>query len=123
VVTVGLPYTADLETMPVEVVGAGGTSVAMKKTINVVDAIFRNSIGVKMGLNSAGAAGSLEAVKWQEVKWRTTEPYGNPPAPFSGMKSITLPTLAENIATVCVRSELPTPVTVLALVSRIAVNG
>ncbi len=114
VVTVGLPYTADLETMPVEVVGRDGSSVALKKQINVVDIIFRDSLGVKVGL-------SFDSM--QEVKWRTNEPYGTPPAPFSGMKQIVTNKLAENILTVCLRSDSPTPVTVLAIVSRIAVNA
>lgn len=114
VVTVGLLYSADLETMPVEVVGGDGTSVALKKQINAVDIIFRDSMGVKVGL-------SFDSM--QDVRWRTNEPYGKPPAPFSGMKQIITNKLAENILTVCVRSDSPTPVTVLALVSRIAVNG
>lgn len=115
VVTVGLLYTADLETMPVEVVAQTGTSVAQKKQINVVNVLFRDSLGVKVGL-------SFDEAKMQAVKWRTTEPYGHPPAPYSGLKSVTVPSLADNIVTVCIRSDMPTPVTVLALVSRIAVN-
>jgi hypothetical protein len=122
VVTVGLPYTADLETMPVEVLGREGASVGLKKQINAADIIFRDSLGVKVGLNSAGAPGSLDHVLWQEVKWRTTEPYGKPPAPYSGLKSVTLPSMAENTDTICIRSDLPTPVTVLALVSRVQVK-
>ena len=114
VVTVGLPYTADLETMPVEVVGGDGASVALKKQINAVDIIFRNSLGVQVGLSF----GSME-----HVKWRSDEPYGKPPAPFSGMKQIVTNKLADNILTVCLRSDLPTPVTVLAIVSRIEVNA
>jgi hypothetical protein len=100
--------------MPVEVVGGDGSSVALKKQINAVDIIFRDSLGVKVGL-------SFDSM--ENVNWRTTEPYGKPPAPFSGMKQIVTNKLAENILTVCVRSDLPTPVTVLALVSRIKVNG
>ena len=115
VVTVGLLYTADLETMPVEVVAQTGTSVAQKKQINAVDVLFRDSLGVKVGL-------SFDDAKMQPVKWRTTEPYGKPPAPYSGIKSVVVPSLADNIVTVCIRSDMPTPVTVLALVSRIAVN-
>ncbi len=115
VVTVGLLYTADLETMPVEVVAQTGTSVAQKKQINAVNVLFRDSLGVKVGL-------SFDEAKMQAVKWRATEPYGHPPAPYSGLKSVTVPSLADNIVTVCIRSDMPTPVTVLALVSRIAVN-
>jgi hypothetical protein len=59
----------------------------------------------------------------QDVRWRTTEPYGRPPAPYSGIKQVTMPHLADNIVTVCIRSDMPTPVTVLAIVSRIQVNG
>ncbi|MDR1947618.1 MAG: hypothetical protein LBQ51_10715 [Desulfovibrio sp.] len=115
-VTVGLLYTSDLETMPVEIVGKDGTSVALPKTINVADIIFRESQGVKVGLSFGPKA-------MQEIPWRSKEPYGKPPAPFSGMKSVVLPALAENVATVCIRSETPTPVTVLAIVSRIKVNA
>jgi hypothetical protein len=114
VVTVGLPYTADLETMPVEVVAQDGSSVSLKKQINAVNIIFRDSLGVKAGLSFD----SLE-----DVRWRTDEPYGQPPAPFSGMKQIITNKLADNILTVCLRSDLPTPVTVLALVSKIKVNA
>jgi hypothetical protein len=114
VVTVGLQYTADLETMPVEIMGGNGSSVALKKSINAVDIIFSDTLGVKAGL-------SFDSM--QDVKWRTNEPYGKPPAPFSGMKQIITNKLAENILTVCLRSDSPTPVTVLALVSRITVNA
>ncbi len=115
IVTVGLGYVADLETMPVEVMGQNGSSVAMKKQINAVDVLFRNSLGVKVGL-------SFDDARMQSVKWRTNEPYGKPPAPYSGMKSVVMPALADNSVTVCIRSDLPTPVSVLALVSRIQVN-
>ncbi len=115
VVTVGLLYTADLETMPVELMGQTGTSVAQKKQINVVNVLFRDSLGVKVGL-------SFDDARMQAVKWRTTEPYGKPPAPYSGLKSVTMPALADNSVTICIRSDMPTPVTVLALVSRIEVN-
>ncbi|MDR2123591.1 MAG: hypothetical protein LBP38_01215 [Desulfovibrio sp.] len=115
-VTVGLPYTADLETMPVEVIGQGGASVALKKTVNAADILFRDAVGVKVG--PSFAPGAL-----QEVFRRAAEPYGTPPAPFSGIKSVVLPALADNAPTVCIRSDTPTPVTVLAVVSRIRVNA
>ena len=116
VVTVGLQYTADLETMPVEIVGGNGTSVSLKKHINAVNIIFHESLSVKVGL-------SFDEGNMKEVKWRTTEPFGKPPAPFSGMKQVIMQGLSDNVVTVCLRSSLPTPVTVLALVSRIEVNG
>ena len=121
-VTVGLPYTADLETMPVEVVAQNGASVALKKQINSINILFFESLGVKVGLTLV--PGNLDGVKWQDVKWRTKEDeYGVPPAPFTGIKHLTMPNGAENSLSVCVRSELPTPVTVQAIMSRIEVKA
>ena len=114
VVIAGLSYTADLETMPVEIVAQTGSSISLKKQINVVSLLFQHTLGVKAGL-------SFDAL--QTIPWRTGEPYGKPPVPFSGLKSVTLPALAENIVTVCVRSEEPLPATLLALVSRVQVHG
>jgi hypothetical protein len=114
VVTVGLPYTADLETMPVEVVAQDGSSVSLKKQINAVNIVFRDSIGVKAGL-------SFDDL--EEMAWRENEPLGAPPAPFSGMKPVNPGNMAGNILTVCVRSDAPTPVTVLGIVSRIKVTA
>lgn len=116
-VTAGLLYTADLETMPVEVAGQNGTSVSLKKYINTVNVLFRDSIKVKAGISLA--LGGFDTVRWQEFRWRPQET----DEPFTGMRQVTLPNAAENIATVCVRSEQPTPATVLAVVSRLEVKG
>ena len=120
-VIVGLLYTADLETMPIEVVGDGGSSVALKKQISTVNIAFHESLGVKVGFSRK--PGNLDTVRWQGVNWRTNEPYGTPPAPFTGIKEETLPSLAENVVSVCVRSELPTPVSVQSLVAKVTVNA
>lgn len=120
-VTVGLLYTAELETMPVEVVGQGGTSVGMKKQISTTNITFHKSLGVEVGYSVI--PGQLQGIKWESVKWRTNEPYGSAPKPFSGIKHVTLPSLAENTVSVCIRSTLPTPVTVQSIMSRVDVKG
>ncbi|MDL2267173.1 hypothetical protein LJC46_04200 [Desulfovibrio sp. OttesenSCG-928-G15] len=119
-VTVGLIYTADLETMPVEVAADTGASVGLKKQISTINITFHESLGVKAGLSTV--PGSLDRVKWQDVKWRTTEPYGHPPEPFSGIKHLVMPHGAENTLSVCIRSEHPTPVRVQAVMGRIEVK-
>lgn len=121
IVVVGLAYTADLETMPVEIVSQNGASVALKKQISTVNIAFHESLGVKTGLTAE--PGNFDGVKWQEVKWRTDEPYGKPPEPYSGTKHLTMPNMAENVLAICIRSEHPTPVTVQSIVSRIEVKG
>ena len=103
----GLEYTADLETMPVE--AAEGFSVGRKKEVSQVSILFRESVGAKAGLGF----GRLE-----NIKWRTDEPHGTPPRPFSGLKNLVVPGLAETQVTICIRSDEPTPLTVLALMSK-----
>lgn len=120
-VTVGLPYTADLESMPLEVIGQNGSSVSLKKQVSTIDITLHETLGIEAGLSRE--PGNLDAVKWQTVKMRTNEPYGKPPAPFSGIKHLTMPNLAENILSICIRSDLPTPVTVQSIVSRIEVKA
>lgn len=115
-VTVGLLYSADLETMPVEIGGEQGASVGLKKEINSINVAFHESLGVKAGLSDD--PGNLAGVKWQDIKWRTNEPWGHPPAPFSGLKHLTMSGPAGNVLSICIRSELPTPVTVQSIMSR-----
>ncbi len=112
-VIVGLPYTADLETMPVEIVGQQGASVGRKKQINAVNILFHQTVHARVGLGWD---------RLETVKWRSDEPHGQAPHPFSGIKSVVLPTLAENMASVCLRSDQPTPMTVLALMPQVDVK-
>ena len=113
-VIVGLPYAAELETMPVEVAGQGGSSVTLKKTVNSVNLELRDSSDIKCGPSFT---------KMDTVNFRVDEPYGTPTRLFSGIKSVTMPSLAENIRTVCIASRNPLPCTVLALAARVKVNA
>ena len=110
---IGLEYVADLETMPVEVVSQQGASVGRKKQINEINFLFRESVGAKAGV-------SFEQL--ETVKWRLDEPYGQAPRPFSGLKSVVVPSLAESQVSVCLRSDDPTPLIVMAVMAKIDVK-
>lgn len=112
-VIVGLPYVADLETMPVEVVSQQGTSVGRKKHVSEVNFLFQESVGAKAGV-------SFERL--ETIKWRMDEPYGQAPRPFSGLKSVTVPSLPESQVTVCLRSDDPTPLTVMSIMAKIEIK-
>ena len=112
-VTVGLLYSADLETMPVEIVGQDGASVGRKKYINAVNVLFADTAGAKVGCSFD---------RLESVKWRTTEPYGQAPAVSSGTYRVIVPELARSTATVCIRSDSPQPMTVLAVMPEIEVK-
>lgn len=111
-VIVGLPFRAELETMPVEIVTQEGTSVAHKKALNPINIYFHNTVGAKVG---------HDFKRMEQIKWRQDEPYGTPPRPFTGFKEVVLPSLGENIASVCLTSDEPLPMTVLNIVSKVQV--
>lgn len=112
-VIIGLEYVADLESMPVEIVSQEGSSVGRKKYINAVSILFHEAVNAKTGTSFD---------RLETIKWRSTEQFGEAPRPFSGVKNVVLPTLAENVVTVCIRSDDPTPMTVLALMPQMKVN-
>lgn len=108
-VIVGLPYLAALETMPLEIVSKEGASVGRKKQLNAVNIRVHETVGAEVGVNTDAM---------ETVKWRSTEPYGVAPRPFSGDKRAP----ALNVVTVHVRSVDPTPMTVLAIMAEVDIK-
>ncbi len=109
-VAVGLPYTADLETMPVEIMGPAGPSVGRKKYINAVNVLFKETVTARVGGDFS---------RMETYRARSVEPYGQGLAPYSGAHRFILPTHAVNTATVCIRSDSPLPMTVLAIMPEV----
>ena len=109
VIVVGLEYTADLETMPAETTGPGGSTVGRKKQINEIAVLFHETAGAQVGTRFD---------RLETIKWRGDEPYGSPPRAFSGLRSAVVPGLAENQNFICLRSGEPTPLTVLAVMAK-----
>lgn len=112
-VIVGLPYAAELETMPLEVIGREGASVGRKKVINAVNIRVHETVGAEVGVNID---------EMETVKWRSTEPYGVAPRPFSGDKRAVVGAPALNVVTVRIRSADPTPMTVLAVMAEVDIK-
>ena len=117
-VIVGLPYSAEIETMPVEVVGQNGSSVGKKKQINAVSLRVHETVGADVGLK----LDQSDNVSASTIKWRSTEPYGSPPRPFSGDKRMVVAGMARNVVRVFISSPEPTPMTVLAVMAEIDVK-
>lgn len=113
VITVGLTYTADLETMPVEIATQEGASVGRKKYINAVNVMFESTVTASVGCSFD---------KLETIKWRTTEAHGQALGVYTGTKRVVIPAHAENTVTVCIRSDAPLPMTVLALMPEVEVK-
>lgn len=106
-VIVGLPITADLQTLPVAVQLADG-SVGMGHMKNVNDVFMRvhKSSGVFVGPDFDNLV---------EYKQRTDEPYGSPPALMD--KEISVATISQwnDSGQICVRQKDPLPLTIVSL--------
>jgi len=79
---IGIPYETEIKTLPIEVTGNDGTWGSRKKRIQNITVQFVDTIGGLFGYDEEHL---------DEIKWRTTEPYGQGVRPFTGKKNINLP--------------------------------
>ena len=114
VVHIGLPYTCDLETMNVEFQAKDGTIQSRNKRISKATIRFEQSRGAWAGTTFN---------KLYEIKMRSNEAYGDPVALFTGDKD--MPTISGSgiKGRVCIRSTDPLPITVLAIISEVQLDG
>ncbi len=112
-VHVGLPITADLQTLPlaIEVAGYGQ---GRPKNVN------------KVFLRVAGSSGIFAGPSFErltEAKQRTTEPYGSPPSLKTQEVEIDVKPDWTDSGQVCIRQADPLPLTVVSLAIDVAIGG
>ena len=110
----GLPITADIQTLPTAVQIDPG--FGMGRPMNTVRAWARvqSSSGLKVGP-------TFDSLR--EVKQRTTEPMGSPPALRSGILETLLDSKWSESGQVCYRHDVPLPMTIVSVTKEIAVGG
>ena len=114
VVHVGLPITADLQTLPIAAPIDNGYGQGRFKNVNKAWLrVFRSS-GIFLG---------PAADKLTEAKQRTTEPYGAPPALKSEEIQVMLTPSWADSGQVFVRQSDPLPLTVVSLTAEVAMGG
>ena len=113
-VIVGLPITADLETLPIAMEAAAGFGQGSMKNVNKIHVRVNASSGLFVGPSFD---------KLRESKPRTTEPYGSPPALRSAVVPITLTPTWDADGTICIRVTDPLPLTVVGLVPDTTLGG
>ena len=117
-VTVGLPYTADLETLNLELPSNGGTLQGQMKKISQVTVRVKDARGIKVGIAqtlSGGVAGPATT----EVKQRQAETLGAPMQPFTGDVAVVIPTEWNRDGRLFVRQEYPLPCTITDLIPEV----
>lgn len=113
-ITVGLPITADLHTLPVAAQVDSAFGQGRFKNVNKAWLRVYRSSGIFIG---------PDADHLTEAKQRTTEPYGSPPALKSEEIPLLLtPTWADS-GQVFARQSDPLPLTVVSLTAEVALGG
>lgn len=113
-VQVGLPITADLQTLPIAAQIDGSFGQGRYKNVNKAWLrVFRSS-GIFIG---------PDADKLTEAKQRTTEPYGTAPALKSEEIPLMLTPSWSDSGQVFVRQSDPLPLTIVSLTAEVALGG
>ena len=112
-VQVGLPITADLQTLPMTFETMAFGQGRPKNVNRVFLRVYRSS-GV-----FAGPAFD----KLREFKQRTTEPYGSPPALKTDEIEVVLAPTWQYGGQVCVRQAAPLPLTITSMTIEAAIGG
>lgn len=115
VVHVGLPITADMRTLPLALEGAQAAGQGTVKNINKVHLRVSQSSIVKAG---------PDFTRLREYPARAvSDPYGSPPALRDGELSLSVDPSWNQDAALCVRQDLPLPLTVLSVTLEIQSGG
>lgn len=112
-VQVGLPITADLQTLPLAM-QIPGYGQGLHKNVNKVFVRVKDSSGIKSGPDFNSLV---------EAKIRTTEPYGSAPALQTREIEIVNKAAWSDGGQVCIRQADPLPLTVVALTIDFATGG
>lgn len=113
-VQVGLPYTADLETLPAAVEQAAAFGQGQIKNVNKAHVRIENS-----GTFAQGPSFN----KLRDVKIPQDNPYGVPPTLYSGDVSATVDGVWRSDATMCLRQSDPLPLSVLYIATEWVLGG
>lgn len=114
-VHIGLPITADLQTMPLSF-EAQAFGQGLKKNTNAVALRVEDSSGFRVGP-------TFEDEAMVEMTMRSDEPYGSAPALMTGIEEVTILPEWGDDAQLCIRQTAPLPVTLLSMVLEVAVGG
>lgn len=114
VVHVGLPITADIETLPVTLEKVAAFGQGRVKNVNKIWLRVYRSSGIFAGPTFD------ELV---EAKQRTTEPYGSPPDLKSEEIEIVLSPAWADSGQVCIRQSDPLPLTITSMTLEVAVGA
>lgn len=114
-VSFGIPYQADVQTLPVRVnTQSFGSNVGRRQQVGEIALILSDTRTIEAG---------IDADHLFPVKQRTDEAYGDPDALMNGEYEITADNKVGDDASVYIRSSVPLPMTILGIAVDPIVNG
>lgn len=116
VVTVGLAYTAELRTLPLDAPG-GPSLFGKRKRVSTLRVMMENTRGLEAALLDSGYDPD-----WREFKERRSEAWGSPTDLLTGSEEVTLPPAWSTEAVLAVRQTRPLPATVLGVMPDVTVG-
>ncbi|HWT99699.1 MAG TPA: hypothetical protein VN229_18845 [Terriglobales bacterium] len=116
-ITVGLAYTAELETLDLD---AGDPTIQGKrKKVSAVSVKLENSRGLKIG----GVYQNGDYSRLTEVKERSTQMYGTPIGLLTGEERVILDPTWNSSGRILIRQDNPLPCTILAAIPEVDVGA
>jgi len=113
-VQIGLPITADLQTLPAAMQVDGAYGQGRYKNVNKVWLRVYKSSGIFVGPSSS---------KLTEAKQRTTEPYGSPPALKSEEIQVVIQPSWGDSGQIYIRQSDPLPLDIVSITMEVALGG
>lgn len=114
-VHVGLPMTSDLRTLPLALEGAAAAGQGTVKNVNKVHLRVSQSSVIKAGP-------TFDRLREYPAR-AVTDPYGSPPALRDGELTLSVDPSWNQDAAICVRQDLPLPLSVLSMTLEIQTGG
>ena len=113
---VGLPYTSEIVTLPIEAGGTAGTAQSKTKRVNEMAIRFVNTLGGKAGIEGGNYLDTIPSRDYHDMMDKG-------PGAFTDDRKLTMPNLYDTNACIRVVQDQPLPMTVCAMYPRIWTSG
>lgn len=113
---VGLPFTSELITLPLEVSTGSGTAQSKLKRVNEAAIRFVNTLGGKMGVEGGRYLDAIPSRDFNDLM-------DNAPGPFTDDRKLVLPPQYDTNACLRIVQDQPLPMTVCAIYPRLWTSG
>ncbi|WP_368755064.1 hypothetical protein [Klebsiella oxytoca] len=113
---VGLPFTSEMVTLPLEAGGTAGTAQSKTKRANEAAIRFVNTLGGKMGIEGGRYLDVIPTRDYHDLMDQA-------PGPFTDDRKLTLPSQYDTNACLRIVQDQPLPMTVCAIYPRVWTSG